>query len=72
MTSEQLNTRNMSSSSSSVRALVGRTGRELQDLLQGPDSLGSLMEQGGHLAVPSPRQPGPGQELSYQLIRDKH
>ena len=66
VTSEQLNTRNMSSNSSSVRALVARTSRRLQDLLQGPDSLGSLLEQGGHLAVPSPRQPGPGQELSYK------
>ena len=56
----------MSSNSSSVRALVARTSRRLQDLLQGPDSLGSLLEQGGHLAVPSPRQPGPGQELSYK------
>lgn len=44
---------------SSVRELVARSGRTLSELLRGPLSLGTLMEERGFPAVPSQSQPSP-------------
>lgn len=43
----------------SIADLVHRSGSSLSDLLRGPFSLGSLLEQRGFAAVPSAVHPGP-------------
>jgi len=51
---------------SSIRALVTRTGLPVEQFLYGEKSLGSLFESGGYKALPSPRQPYPGQDKYYR------
>jgi N-formylglutamate amidohydrolase len=45
---------------SSIRALVERSGVDFSNLLRGPDSLGSLLEDQGYSTTPSDAQPDPG------------
>jgi hypothetical protein len=47
---------------SSLRALASKAGASLADLVRGPFSLGTLMEQRFVPAVPSTSQPNPGQD----------
>jgi len=51
---------------SSVSSLLARTGLSPQQLLSGPESLGSLWEEAGYMAIPSPRQPKPGTDKYYR------
>ena len=49
----------------SIRALVEESGASLSELIRGPFSLGSLLEEGGYPTVPSTAQPGPDGEAYY-------
>ena len=58
----------------SVRALASRTGMDGRTLTTGADSLGAYFEEEGCKAVPSPRQPYPGQNVRdrYRLKAKAH
>lgn len=47
---------------SSVRALASKSGASLAEIVRGPSSLGSLLEDRGIPCVPSHLQPDPGQD----------
>ena len=51
---------------SSVHSLVKRTGYSLQQLLTGPNSLGSLLTDHGFPAIPSSSRPGPAGRRYHQ------
>merc|ERR1712080_107180 len=51
---------------SSVSSLLARTGLSPEQLLSGPASLGALWEEAGYMAIPSPRQPKPGNDKYYR------
>jgi len=51
---------------SSMAALMARTGMSPTELLAGEHSLGALFEREGYLAIPSPRQPVPGEDKYYR------
>jgi len=62
----QLNTGDIDPDKSSIRALVKRTRIPPQQFLYGELSLGSMIERQGYRAVPSHRQPYPGEDKFYK------
>lgn len=60
-----LNSGQFSKQDSSVRSLIENSGVSLEEILCGEMSLGSLIEQAGYWAVPSPRQNTPGEQKYY-------
>eukprot|EP00090_Calanus_glacialis_P016318 TRINITY_DN25571_c0_g1_i1.p1 TRINITY_DN25571_c0_g1~~TRINITY_DN25571_c0_g1_i1.p1 ORF type:complete len:317 (-),score=83.23 TRINITY_DN25571_c0_g1_i1:111-950(-) len=64
--SQDLNSGQTDIKKSSIQALIGRTGLPVQQFLFGEKSLGSMFESAGYKAVPSPRQPYPGQDKYYR------
>lgn len=50
----------------SISSLLKRSGLTVEQLLFGDKSLGALFENAGYRAVPSPRQPIPGQDKYYR------
>jgi len=64
--SKELNSGKIDIKKSSIQALVARTGLPVEQFLYGQESLGAMFESAGYKAVPSPRQPRPGQEKYYR------
>lgn len=62
----ELNSGDLCSTVPSVAALLKRIGLSPLELVCGGRSLGALLEEQGHRAVPSPRQPGPGGQRYYK------
>jgi len=64
---EELNSGDLGSSTS-INALVARVGRQgsLRELVAGESGLGAYLEREGCRAVPSPRQPSPGDEKYFK------
>jgi len=63
---QQQNTGDIDGDKSSIRALVTRTRVPPQQFLYGEYSLGSMLERQGYRAVPSDRQPYPGEDKYYK------
>ena len=63
---QELNSGNINADRSSIRALLSRTGLPTQQFLYGERSFGSMLEDNGYRAVPSPRQPHPGEDKYYR------
>jgi len=61
-----LNSRNYAKSELSISSLVRRKNAKLNDFIFGKKSMGALFEAAGYKAVPSPRQPSPGNDLYYR------
>ena len=55
-----LNEENFNADSTSVRTLAQESGLNGESLLTGPNSFGAYLEAQGFDALPSPRQPTPG------------
>jgi hypothetical protein len=55
-----LNSNSFYGSSSSIRSMIAGTGTTFAQLLRGPHSLGTLLEERGFPSVPSQNQPNPG------------
>ena len=64
--SKELKSGNFDITKSSIQALVNRIGLPIQQFLYGEKSLGSMFESAGYKAVPSPRQPYPGEDKYYR------
>eukprot|EP00095_Tigriopus_kingsejongensis_P000671 maker-scaffold340_size202118-snap-gene-0.23 protein:Tk00671 transcript:maker-scaffold340_size202118-snap-gene-0.23-mRNA-1 annotation:"PREDICTED: uncharacterized protein LOC100492536" len=62
----ELNGQNYGAANSSIRALAERLGLPEKDLIVGAQSFGALLEAEGFRAVPSPRQPFPGEDKYYR------
>lgn len=63
---EELNSDMLDTRQPSISSLQARTGLDMRDLLAGPLSLGAELEWEGVRAVPSPRQPRPGQDKYFR------
>jgi len=61
-----LNTFDFTKDIPSINSLLKRSGLTVEQLLYGEKSLGALFESAGYRAVPSPRQPVPGQDKYYR------
>jgi len=65
-TKGELNDRKYSQRRSSVSALLERTNLTAEEILFGETSLGAMFERSGYKAIPSPRQPKPGDDKYYR------
>ncbi|XP_023331298.1 uncharacterized protein LOC111703559 [Eurytemora carolleeae] len=62
---EELNT-GIFTTTPSIRSLMSRKELNVENILYGDESLGKLFEDEGYKALPSPRQPSPGQDKYYR------
>merc|ERR1719234_1136588 len=62
----ELNSGDLSEFGTSVASLLRRSGLTPAQLVVGEGSLGAILERSGYQAVPSPRQPGPGDQRYYK------
>ena len=60
LTKDDLNNGNYDLDISSIKQLGSEVSLNGEELLTGPQSLGAFLENEGYHAVPSPRQPAPG------------
>lgn len=62
LSTAQLNRGEYDSAKSSVRHLARRLGKTGEEVMTGAQSLGAYLEKEGYKALPSPRQPSPGEQ----------
>lgn len=63
ISTSDLNAGIVAAENSSIRSLAQRLNLPGNDLIQGPKSFGAMLESQGFRALPSPRQPAPGEAL---------
>lgn len=63
---DNLNSGNYKPEDTSIRGLVERTGKDLTELLHGPESLGGLLTSAGYKSVPSHKKPAPGSQKYFR------
>merc|ERR1711915_62995 len=65
LSTEQLNNGDYDSEISSMKYLARATGRSGKEIMIGKNSLGTYLEKEGYKALPSPRQPSPGDQAYF-------
>ncbi len=63
LTAVQLDAGDYNEEESSVRLLAEEQGMSGEELIIGDNSLGAMLEERGYHALPSPRQPSPGNTI---------